>query len=281
MSKKPGDADCPRCEGSGLCAECKGTGHVICVTCDGKGEGKTPRGLEFKCKTCGGSGQMSCSPQCSSCEGTGVITAALQRKIQEKYVPRYANTGPLSKVTNVLLLANIIVFIGQKAIPGVNEALWNPPDSLQHWELWRFVTPMFMHVGFWHLAMNSWFLLKYCPQLEGLYGSKRFVGLYLFSGLVGNIVSWCFNPMAGIGASGALFGVGAAYVALHMRWNWFSREEIQPWGLFLAGYMLVGFASQLSGEGLPFLGNVDNWGHLGGFIGGFLFAWVTRRPSGR
>lgn len=281
MSKKAGDTTCPRCEGSGQCAECKGVGHVTCLTCDGKGGGKTPRGVDFQCKTCGGSGEMTCDPKCASCEGAGVITTALQKKIQEKYVPRYANMTPLSKMTGVLFMVNIIVFIAQKAIPGFSQALMNTPDSFQDHEFWRFITPMFMHGGWMHLIMNNWFLRSYCPSLEGLYGSRRFLALYVFSGLVGDIVSWYFNPVPGWGASGALFGVAAAYIALHMRWNWFTREEIRPWGFYLGGYMLVGFAFQLSGQDVPFVGNVDNWGHLGGFIGGFLFAWITKRPSGR
>lgn len=280
MSKKASDTTCPRCEGSGQCAECKGAGHVTCLTCDGKGGGKTPRGLDYECKTCGGTGQMSCDPKCASCEGTGVITAALQQKIYDKYTVRFSNMTPLSKITQVLFGLNLVMFIAQQ-VPGVESALVNKPDSLAHFELWRFVAPIFMHVGLMHLAVNSYFLLKYCPQLEGAYGSRKFLALYLFSGLAGTIVNWCFADVTGIGASGALFGVAAAYVALHYRWGFLRREEITPWGLYLLGYMLLGFTSQLSGNGLPIIGHVDNWGHLGGFIGGFAFAWLTKRPMGR
>lgn len=153
--------------------------------------------------------------------------------------------------------------------------LKNHANVLHTMELWRFVTPVLLHGGWWHLLANMSFLISLGPALEGVLGTRRFLALYLLSALGGNILSWAFNPVPGVGASTALFGVGAAYVGLYLRWRIFDEATARRIGTTLVGILVLGFAVH------GFMGlNLDNWGHLGGGLVGLALTWVGPRPRG-
>src|SRR5690606_36651475 len=73
-------------------------------------------------------------------------------------------------------------------------------------EWWRFITPIFLHIGILHLLMNSLALYYLGSIVEKIYGSGRFLFIYLFSGFLGALGSFIFNPSISAGASGAIFG---------------------------------------------------------------------------
>ncbi len=279
--------ECPRCEGSGVCVDCRGSGWTSCPTCEGAGQRKTSRGLSYNCKTCGGEGQIECPKTCASCGGSGSITEELQKAVREKYTVRFANMTPLSKATGVLLAVNILIFFAAWAPLGdgsLSDYLINTRLTPETHEWWRFVTPMFLHWSWWHLGLNMWFLYSFGPQLEGVYGTSKFVVFYLLTGLAGNIASFvglCVignHYVAGAGASGALFGVAAAFIGLHHRFGLFRADTVRSWTYFLVGYLVVGFASSYGG--FDFL-SIDNWAHLGGFLSGLALVWLTPKPTGR
>ncbi len=279
--------ECPRCEGSGVCSECSGSGHISCVSCDGKGERTTPRGLKFQCKTCAGEGTVECRPDCASCEGSGEITEELQKRVRDTYTVRFVNTTPLKRATTWILAINVAVFLLQGMPVGDftlgEQALLATSDMFQEWKLWLLITPVFTHYAIWHLALNMWFLWAYAPALEGVLGTWRFVRFYLYCGAVAEAVSWlglCYfgeNYFAGTGASGALFGVAAAFIALHQKHGLFRSDEIRRWSFFVVGYLLFGFL----GEAVGFLGFIDNYAHLGGFLAGFLWIYFGPRQIER
>ena len=274
--------NCPRCEGTGRCADCKGTGSIVCPNCEGTGSKTSRTGTVFECRSCGGKGTLECPTACASCEGTGEITEKLQQKVREKYSVKWDNTSPISRMCTALFISNIIFFALQQ-IPETRGTLhqWflNTGDGWTSGQIWRLVTPIFLHGGMWHIAMNSAYLMYVGPLLEGFMGSRRFLAFYLFTGIVGNIFSWIgqcqieHSAVAGIGASTSLFGLTGAIIALHQRWGYFDRQQVVNRGLLAIGYMLYGFAGGLQ--------HIDHWGHLGGFLGGFVYVFVTRRPAGR
>ena len=65
----------------------------------------------------------------------------------------------------------------------------------------------FLHAGFTHILFNMWGLWIWGRYAEVLYGKIRYGIIYLFSGLMGSILSFWLSPAVSIGASGALFGV--------------------------------------------------------------------------
>src|SRR5207247_1233450 len=78
-------------------------------------------------------------------------------------------------------------------------------------QYWRLVTPIFIHAGLLHLALNSYALYALGPTVERLYGSSKFVVIYLVAGVASITASyllpWFSGDVPSVGASGALFGL--------------------------------------------------------------------------
>ena len=265
--------------------DCAGTGRARCPACDGEGRKVSPQGFSTPCRTCEGAGTISCSPSCPSCNGTGAISERFQQEIQQKYAVSFEDYGPRSKAVTVLAALSVAVYLAAPPdLPSLLPQplpylLWsslkNQPNVLATGEYWRFLTPVLLHGGWWHLLANMSFLLSAGPPMEGVLGTRRFLALYLLSALGGNLLSWFFNPLPGIGASTALFGVGAAYGGLYLRWRLFDESTARRTGTLLVILLVLGFGLQdLVGLRL------DNWGHLGGGLVGLAFAWFGPRPRG-
>ena len=205
----------------------------------------------------------------------------MQQRVRDTYTVRFVNTTPLQRATTWILAINVVIFFVEK-MPfkdgTIGDLLYAQHDLFAQLHLWQLVTPIFTHYAIWHLLFNCGFLWFYAPALEGVLGSRRFVTFYLYCGVVAELVSWfalCYvgkHYYAGTGASGALFGVAAAFIALHRRHGLFRGEEIRRWTFFVVGYIVVGFAADTIGWSF-----VDNWAHLGGFLAGFL--WISFGPK--
>lgn len=206
--------------------------------------------------------------------------------MRDTYTVRFVNTAPLKRATTWILAICVGVFLAQGMPVGdftLGDYLYATRDLFEKRMFWALVTPIFTHYAIWHLILNMWFLWAYAPTLEGVLGTWRFVRFYMFCGVVAEVVSWlghCYlgnNFYAGTGASGALFGVAAAFIALHRRHGLFRSEEIRRWTFFVVGYILFGFVGQYA----DFFGLIDNYAHLGGFLAGFLWIYFGPRQLDR
>lgn len=224
---------------------------------------------------------MPCPPRCSSCEGSGEITEELQKKAREIYRVRFANFTPASQVTRILIALNVIVYIADQVDRRVMPELALKYDVFSTHQYWEFLSANFLHANLLHLLLNMGFLWTYGQVSEGILGRNRYLGLYLASGIVGSVLSWLGNcyygnqAWAGVGASGALFGLIGSLLALHWRWHMIGWAQIRPLvstgGLILLG----GFAAEMGGFRL-----LDNWGHLGGALAGLILTAAMPRPRG-
>jgi rhomboid protease GluP len=209
---------------------------------------------------------------------------------------------------------NCLVFLVMAA-RGVS--VWNPTsDQLMFWgadnagavliqgEWWRIVTAMFVHVGILHLATNMWCLWNLGLLAEPLMGSAGMVAVYILTGAAGNLLStfrnwWKFYPElmesakkihgllpmdlvrnsfpAGVGASGAVFGIAGALIVLLKS----HRLPVPPLELRKLRRSVMYFAAINLGIGLTIsLGvverhtgvSIDNSAHVGGVLCGLLFA---------
>src|SRR2546428_2978723 len=95
--------------------------------------------------------------------------------------------------TYTFFAANIAIFVlmslaGGSMDPGTLMAFGVKDNSrIDQGEIWRLVTPIFLHIGLIHLFFNSYALWVVGPTVEKLYGSERFVILYLASGVAGGL----------------------------------------------------------------------------------------------
>lgn len=168
---------------------------------------------------------------------------------------------------------------------------WASENGLSSVDLVPFVTNMFLHGGFLHIAFNLWTLWVFGRALEDRLGPGRFVLLYLGSGLLAGAAHAVFNlnsAIPALGASGAIAGVIAAY-AVRFPFGWVSVVVpviIFPFFFAMPAMMfaLVWFAMQVM-QGVsellaPWYGQgIAWWAHIGGFIGGWLLIKRLRRSS--
>jgi rhomboid protease GluP len=133
-------------------------------------------------------------------------------------------------------------------------------------EYWRLVTPVFMHIGAFHLLANSISLLIFGGIVERSYGWRAFLAIYLAAGVAGNVASYAAGPTAGAGASGAIFGMlGAFAVYLYLNRSLLGSSARGSLG-GLAFIIIVNVSLGLTTTG------VDNWAHLGGLVAGTAIA---------
>lgn len=134
-------------------------------------------------------------------------------------------------------------------------------------QVWRLFTAMFLHIGIIHLLFNLFALNFLGPMVEGYFGHWRFAVIYFIGGLFGSLASYAFSPAPSAGASGAVFGLAGATTVYFLRYrnNFGERGQSMLQSMFaIIGINLVfGFATS----------GIDNWGHIGGLIGGALVAY--------
>jgi rhomboid protease GluP len=142
---------------------------------------------------------------------------------------------------------------------------------LQEHQWWRLVTAMFLHGGLIHIGFNMMNLMQFGPALEELYGSARYLFLYVVTGALGFLASALMGHFS-VGASGALLGlIGAMLAVTSKRGGSFMRELRSRLITSVAILFMIGFWGGLG---------IDNSAHIGGFAVGFVIGKIydDRQP---
>ena len=154
-----------------------------------------------------------------------------------------------------------------------------------HYQWWRLIAPMFLHINLIHLLVNMYSLMMVGPFVEKLYGSAKFVVFWVLTGIGGLIASYltvrpqlATSPLSrfifkaedlpSAGASGALFGLVGVLFIFGIKF----RREL-PEGFkraFGTGMLPIIFINLFIG----FVGRgfIDNAAHLGGLLSGAVLA---------
>lgn len=203
---------------------------------------------------------------------SSVIIETAIRKEEEYKVEIKAKT-PV--VTYVLIAINVLVFAAiyiYSAISGktYNELIIDLGAKVNIYiiagEYWRLVTPIFLHGGIVHLLVNCYSLYALGSTAERLLGRKKYLWAYFVAGVIGNIFSFAFSQNAGVGASGAIFGLLGAMLYLGMERPAFFKASFAR-GVITT--IVINLAYGFSNAG------IDNFAHIGGLIGGFLASGVV------
>lgn len=240
--------------------------------------------------------------------------------------------GNITETVKVLLIANILFFVGSQFLGDYAYqllALWFPEN--ENFQLWQIVTHMFMHGGFSHILFNMFALYMFGSVLEQTLGQQRFLFLYFSAGLGAAGLQilfsyWSFNsamqtyldaglssqevydmlsqysttgkvyasipreatqqlistymtPM--VGASGAIFGVLAAFAVVYPNlplYLMFLPIPIKAKYL-IGGYFAINVYSAVTGTTLLGPSNTAYWAHIGGAIIGFITMWYWKKNS--
>ena len=193
--------------------------------------------------------------------------------------------GGHAPVTTALLILNVIVFAAE--IMGTMHAgkmgglsiLWGmdgetlyrlgacygPAIFIGH-EWYRLVTAMFLHGGLIHIGFNMIVLLDIGPMVEEVYGSARYLFLYLVMGIAGYLLSALAGHFS-VGASGAILGIIGLLIAITTKRGGMQMKELRS---RLISWVVTIFALGFLVGGL----RTDNWAHFGGLATGFLLGKV-------
>jgi len=182
--------------------------------------------------------------------------------------------------TLALLGACVLVFIATVLAGGSSntDVLLNFGASygpyLKRGDYWRLVMPMFLHIGWFHLAINMYALYLLGPILERIYGYARFLVIYVGAGIASSWLSMTMSHNVAAGASGAIFGIAGAMLVTGR----FYPEVVPPrWKMaFGKGMVLMIVLNYAIGLSMPNV--IDNWGHTGGLAGGILLALLVPPP---
>lgn len=184
----------------------------------------------------------------------------------------------------VILTINIAIWVVQSfLVPTITARFAAFPPAVAEGQLWRLITPMFLHLPFnpgntfslLHIGFNSYVLYSYGPNVEQAFGTVRFVAMYLVAGFVASAASYtlgaCDTPS--LGASGAIFGVvGILIVYLYRRrTSALFAGYLRSMMIFVALNLVIGFT----------IAGIDNYAHMGGLVGGVLLGAGLDAGSGR
>lgn len=183
----------------------------------------------------------------------------------------------LPYATVVFIVINLLVYLIMECFGNTTDGMYiaayggmYPTFLIYNHEWWRLLTAGFIHFGAAHLVNNM--LILYCmgSRLERVVGHLRFTVIYLMSLLGGSLLSFAMmlyteDYAVSAGASGAIFGIigGFLWVVILHRGR---LERITTKGiLFMVALTIYyGFTS----------GGIDNWGHIGGVVTGFLMTVI-------
>jgi len=193
--------------------------------------------------------------------------------MQNQILLRMKEYVRLHPITGTILIINLTMFFVLLLTGGFSTAnleLYGgiiPVLVLENNEYYRIVTAMFLHGGFIHFLSNSFVLYFIGGYLERLIGPKRYVLVYLLSGIASSIFVVLFSPpnVVTIGASGAIFGVmGALFILTIKKETWFTKEAIKSVRNLMLFNLIFTFV-------IPF---ISIPGHIGGLIFGIVLMYL-------
>ena len=191
-------------------------------------------------------------------------------------------------ITTVFSIIGFIIF----ALPqGIDYIALKPTNIAQGKYLWTLITHMFVHGGIMHLLINMFVLFSLGSLSEKIIGRKRFLRLYLISGIFAGLLSTFFPLLYGntplgerivgspdvymVGASGAIFAIAGLFVMLLPNLRFmiiFLPFFSLPAYIMVPLVLLITWIASIAGN-FP-IGNVA---HLGGFLVGLAYGYYLKK----
>ena len=183
-------------------------------------------------------------------------------------------------LTYALIIVNVLVYMftafQSMAVIDLNNkvlvetgALYGPYTVLDA-QWWRLGSAMFLHGGMTHLLMNMFSLYLIGRGAERYFSVGAYVSIYLFSGLLGGLVSLYMHPFSmGVGASGAIFGIFGAlagfFLARRHEIEAQSKAFMKDFAVIIGINLIIGFS----------IASVDVSAHAGGLVAGFIGGFLV------
>jgi GlpG protein len=196
--------------------------------------------------------------------------AEKKRKAQKNFIDmrdQWASPWRRRPVTMALIVLSVLVYLGAEDLRA--ELFFLPSEMLQG-QVWRLVTPIFLHFGLLHILFNMWWLYDLGGVIERQLGSWRFALLVLAIAVSSNAAQFVASGPAFGGMSGVVFGL-FGYAWVRGRLDPTSGLYLRPDVVF---WMMAWFALCLTGA----VGGVANWAHgvglgVGALLGYLVHLW--------
>lgn len=183
----------------------------------------------------------------------------------------------LGIITTVIIVINVIAYLitayfsGNPIDADINVlvalgAKYNP--LIKAGEYYRLFTCGFLHGGIIHLTLNMIALYSVGPIVEKYFGKVKYIIIYIVSLLLSSVLSYLFSDSVSIGASGAIFGLLGSLLIIGL----YNRKRISS--SFVRSIINVIVINLIIGFTIP---NIDNYGHIGGLLGGMLVTFVLMK----
>jgi len=180
-------------------------------------------------------------------------------------------------LTNFLILVNVLAYIWEATTGGTNSDHGEliGVAVVQYGQWWRIFTGAFLHANLWHIGLNMLALYQVGNVVEALYGKVRFILLYVVAIVGSGLAVIAFNyDVPTLGASGAIFGLFGALVAVGLRLGKRGRSLIGQ----VLPIILINLVFTFSVPG------ISAAAHVGGLVTGFLaglvlFMMPAARPT--
>jgi rhomboid protease GluP len=209
---------------------------------------------------------------------------AVEQAERETFHDRIDHWSPRTPVIFTLLAANILVFVLMSLDRSGQDSNMAEAVKLVRWgsnagpltlggQWWRLVTSMFLHGGLLHISFNMFALWQVGRLVERMFGSARFLALYMIAGVCGSLASVLWNPhVNSVGASGAIFGIIGGLLAFIRRPDsGVPSTIVTDLRGSLSGFLIFNIAAGL------LYPHTDNAAHIGGLVGGYLAGHLLAR----
>ncbi len=145
-------------------------------------------------------------------------------------------------------------------------------DALRNGQVWRLISPIFLHFGIFHILFNALWLWEFGRRIEPALGKGRYICMIALIAIASNLLQyWWQGPSLFGGLSGVLYGL-LGFIWMRQR---FYPGQLEPLLPSIIGFMLFWLVLCMTGAVNFFIsGQVANAAHLGGLIVGMLFGFA-------
>ncbi|WP_035580220.1 rhomboid family intramembrane serine protease [Halomonas sp. TG39a] len=176
-----------------------------------------------------------------------------------------------------LIVTLTIVPIG---ISGGELVFGNLTQTLTSGQVWRLLSPAFLHFGWMHLIFNLMWVWYFGRQVEALQGSRTMLLLLVVAGIGANVAQYATGTVLFGGMSGVVYALLAHVWLMSRRVPQSGFFVPQMLVVFMLGWMVFTMTDMAGSVGF---GNVANEAHLGGLLVGLVTGWYysSRRLKNR
>jgi len=157
----------------------------------------------------------------------------------------------------------------------------NPYKIRYGFQIWRFVTPVFLHANFLHLFFNCLSQLIIGSQIEKVAGTGKTVIIYFMCALGGNLFGALSSDAPAVGASTAISGLLGCFIGfIIVNWHRIDPNTRCFMICMVSFVVIINILFGVGGQGGGRTNQVDSSGHLGGLISGVIVGMALVRPNG-